>query len=137
MLKERTTKYTKAVRSYTQQVGHATNFQILSHLHGDYPELSATTVHRITARMVERGELAVAPAGQENAARFDANIHPHDHFQCLNCDRLRDMELPVEMFEAIQNMMGDCKLSGRLVVQGSCNKCIKYTEEKHEKNNSI
>lgn len=129
MLKERTTRYIQAVKSYLQQTGHATNAQILRHLQLDYPELSATTVHRITARMVERGQLALAPMAKDSAVRFDSNLSAHDHFQCLNCDRLRDVVLPPVMFESIQEMMGDCKLNGRLTVQGSCNKCLKHTEE--------
>lgn len=129
MTLERNTKYTSAVSAFMSTVGHATNMQILKHLQQENPELSATTVHRITARMVERGVLGIAPITQEHAARFDADAAPHDHFQCLNCDRLRDVVLPQEMFESIQSMMGDCKLNGQLTVQGSCAKCLKNTEE--------
>ena len=110
------------------KVGHASNADILQHLQHTYPELSATTVHRITTRMVERGELNQAPSSLDNVARFDAITKPHDHFRCTSCDRLRDIELPADMFDTIQAMMGDCKLNGRLVVQGSCNKCLQHTE---------
>lgn len=112
-----------------KEAGHATNTQILASLQRAYPELSATTVHRITTRMIERRELGLAPVAKGSAARFDVNTTPHDHFQCLRCDRLRDVELPQEVFSAIQKMMGDCKLNGRLTVQGSCDKCLKHTEE--------
>lgn len=129
MVHERTTKYTIAVKAFMERVGHATNQQILSYLQNDYPELSATTIHRITTRMVDRGELMLAPSAKDNVSRFDANLTPHDHFHCTNCDRLRDVELPTSMFDAIQEMMGDCKLNGRLTVQGSCDKCLNHTEE--------
>lgn len=89
-----------------------------------YPGLSATTIHRITTRMIGRGELAEAPPAQDNAARFDAMTIPHDHFQCVHCDHLRDIVLPQAVFVAIQEQMGDCKLTGRLTIKGSCNKCI-------------
>lgn len=129
MTVERTTKYSAAVREFMARAGHATNGQILAHLQRTYPELSATTVHRITARMLERGELAAAPDAADHAARFDAELAPHDHFQCRRCDRLRDVVLPADMFERIQAMMGDCRLNGRLTVQGACNKCLAHTEE--------
>lgn len=124
MVDVRTTKYTQAVTDFLEQAGHATNAQILEHLRHGYPDLSATTVHRITARMLERGELAPAPHALDNSARFDANLEPHDHFHCLDCDQLRDMELPAEMSKLIQNCLGDCQLSGRLNIQGSCAKCL-------------
>ena len=124
MSTERMTKYVLAVQEYMHQAGHATNAQILAHLQQAYPELSATTVHRITARMVERGQLDVAPSGSDQSTRFDANTSPHDHFQCRGCDRLRDVDLPASVFEAMQQQIGDCKVSGRLVVQGTCARCM-------------
>ena len=102
MSTERVTKYVTAVQAYMQQASHATNAQILAYLQQTYPELSATTVHRITTRMVERGQLAFAPAGKDQAARFDANTAPHDHFQCGGCDRLRDVALPAMVFDAMK-----------------------------------
>lgn len=123
MITARTTKYTTDVVAYVRQVGHASNAQILRHLQLDYPELSATTVHRITTRLVERGELATAPVGPDNAALFDANTAPHDHFQCQGCGRLQDVILPANIFAEIQSLIGDCRLNGRLVVQGSCENC--------------
>lgn len=129
MIKQRNTRYATAVKAYLLKAGHATNTQILRHLQIDYPELSATTVHRITARMVDRGELNPAPPARDSAVRFDLNISAHDHFQCLNCDRLRDFHMPQEMFDSVQDMMGDCKLNGRLTVQGSCDMCLRHTEE--------
>ncbi|HEY5667794.1 MAG TPA: transcriptional repressor [Candidatus Saccharimonadales bacterium] len=125
MTSERTTKYTAAVAAYMQEVGHASNAQILAHLQRTYPDLTATTVHRITARMLERGDLSSAPTANDNAARFDSNTSPHDHFQCGCCGRLRDVTLPQDVFNAIQAKLGDCKISGRLIIQGACARCIK------------
>lgn len=125
----RETKYTGAVKGHVAKAGHATNAQILAHLQQTFPDLSATTVHRITARMVERGELALAPPAKDNAARFDANLEPHDHFHCTRCDGLRDVQLPAGIFDSIQQVMGDCQLTGRLTIQGACAYCINHTEE--------
>lgn len=130
MISERTTKYTNAVKTFVADGWHPTNSQILIHLRQTYPNLSATTVHRITARMVERGELACAPPTKDNCARFDSNTTPHDHFQCVHCDTLRDVELPQHIFDSVQHLMGDCKLNGRLNIQGSCGKCLNHTEER-------
>lgn len=122
-MQERTTKYTAAVAVFVTDNGHATNVAILTHLQKTYPELSATTVHRITTRMIERRELAVAPSTLNNASRFDANLQPHDHFQCINCDGLRDIELPDSVVNSLKTILGDCQLTGRLTIQGQCAKC--------------
>lgn len=105
--------------------GHATNAQILDHLRKKYQGLMPTTVHRITGRLVDRGELILAPVAINNVGRFDANILPHDHFHCLKCDRLRDVELPPRLLKDMQSIVGDCKISGRLTIQGACSECLK------------
>lgn len=128
MMDARTTKYTQAVTDFVKQACHATNAQILAGLRHDYPVLSATTVHRITTRMVDRKELVAAPSTLDGAARFDTNLTPHDHFHCLGCDQLRDIELPRDVFDYLQNCVGDCQPSGRLNIQGSCAKCLNKEE---------
>jgi Fur family peroxide stress response transcriptional regulator len=124
-MQERTTKYTTAVSAFIAEQGHATNAAILAGLQKTYPEVSATTIHRITSRMIERHELAAAPSTLDNAARFDANLQPHDHFQCINCDGLRDVELPDSVISVLKNIMEDCQLTGQLTIQGTCAKCCK------------
>lgn len=124
----RNTRYSRAVLDQVRQAGHVSNAEILRELRREHPALSATTVHRITSRLLSRGELAVAPATLGHAARFDANADGHDHFQCVHCDRLRDITVPRELFAAIQRQLGGCRIGGYLTVQGECNKCIK--EEK-------
>lgn len=125
MIAERSTRYTQAVMKYMESVGHATNGQILDELQRTYPDLSATTVHRITTRMLERSELICALPTSDKLSRFDVNTVQHDHFHCLGCDSLRDVDLPKELFDSIQAKLGDCKLTGGLTVQGSCAKCLK------------
>jgi len=124
-MKERATKYTTAVATFITDNKHATNITILTHLQNTYPELSATTIHRITSRMVERRELVIAPSTLNNASRFDANLQPHDHFQCTNCDGLRDIELPDSVVNSLETILGDCQLTGRLTIQGKCAECCK------------
>lgn len=129
MINERRTKYTQAVKDYLALEGHATNLQILNELHLSYMELSATTIHRITTRLVDRGELSIGPSAMDHSQRFDINLKPHDHFHCTQCDRLRDVVLSAETFKSIQNSVVDCKLNGRLTIQGICNKCINNKEK--------
>jgi Fur family peroxide stress response transcriptional regulator len=129
MATSRSTKYTTAVTGFIQKVSHATNAQILAHLQLTYPELSATTVHRITARMIEHDQLALAPTTRNNAMRFDANLAAHDHFQCLTCSNVHDITIPEPILESIKQLTAGCKLTGRLTIQGTCQTCLTLTEE--------
>ncbi len=121
---ERNTKYTNLVRSLMNHLGHATNAELLDSLRHEFPDLSATTVHRITTRMVERGELQLAPSGYANILRYDANLSAHDHFMCDICGVLRDADLGSIVRPEIERAIGDdCSISGSLTVSGICKKC--------------
>jgi Fur family transcriptional regulator, peroxide stress response regulator len=121
---ERITKYVSAVKDYMLVCGHATNADILSALRQTYPDLSATTVHRITARLTERGELLLAPPSIDNSMRFDANVQPHDHFSCLGCGMLRDADIQEKIRPIVEASIGDgCSISGRLMICGYCKRC--------------
>ncbi len=121
---DRTTKYISEVRLLMSELGHATNSELHEKLQHKFPDLSSTTVHRITARMVERGELRMAPNSIENCMRFDANLLPHDHFACERCGLLRDANLGSIVRPEIEKAIGDdCSISGSLTVSGICKQC--------------
>ena len=125
-VQDRTTKYTSAVREFIAVQRHATNAEILAHLQTVYPDISATTVHRITARLYERGELQLAPTGAAKVLRYDANLTLHDHFMCEVCGLLRDALLGDLVRPAIEQAIGaDCSISGSLTVSGICKQCHK------------
>jgi len=124
MAHDRSSRYIVAVREYMKSVGHATNSELIEALRLRYPGVSATTVHRVTARMVERDELCYAPGGKDNAMRFDGNLTPHDHFLCEQCGMIKDAELSVAVRPLIERAIGDgCSISGRLTVFGRCKQC--------------
>lgn len=128
---ERTSKYISAVRRLMKTMGHATNHELIEALQCEYPDVSATTIHRITTRMYERGELQLAPSGRDNTLRYDVNLTPHDHFMCDQCGLLRDAQLGAVVRPHIEEAIGsDCSISGSLTVSGVCKNC--HTEEKYE-----
>lgn len=120
----RTTKYVTAIHGYLAKTGHATNAEILGYVRQTYPLVSATTIHRVTARMLERGELQPAPSKDANAMRFDANLTPHDHFMCMSCGMLKDADVQLRVRPILEEAMGaGCSISGRLVISGLCKRC--------------
>lgn len=119
----RQTKYCRAIESMLSMLGHATNAELLTELRKNYPELSATTIHRATARLASRGEIAAAPSASDGSMRYDTNTVPHDHFMCNSCGVLRDTNIKDKVVPILESSIGDCSISGRLTISGICKDC--------------
>ena len=121
---ERQTKYCQAIEHELLSVGHATNAELLLILRKSFPDLSATTIHRATTRLATRGVIAIAPSTCDGSMRYDANIIPHDHFQCSLCGKLRDANIKDQVIPILEAVIGDCNISGQLTINGTCKKCM-------------
>ncbi len=125
----RTTKYVTEVKRVVFLRGHATNAEILDELRVTYPKLSATTVHRVSQRLYEDGELGRGPKSLDGSVRYDANVDRHDHFMCTMCGQVRDVSIPQACLSIIKCNVEDCSISGPLTVSGVCNSCKKMWRE--------
>ena len=125
MTTTRETKYTSEVHKIISDLEHGTNAEITNKLREKYKDVSETTVHRVTSRLCERGEIRQAPSDKSGAKRFDSNIKPHDHFTCTNCGGLKDIDVAEELIPVIEKALGGCKVNGRLLINGSCDRCLK------------
>lgn len=117
-----TTMQTRAVRDALAALGHATNVQLHEALAPTMPDLSLQSLHRITARLLERGEIGSVP----NDARgviLDTRNDVHDHFVCTKCGGVVDIELPAATTTAIQEQLGTHLADSGLVVRGTCAVC--------------
>lgn len=121
----RQSRYCDATLECVKKFGHATNLEILSELQKTYPKLSATTVHRVTSRLVERGELGLAPPSLDGSMRFDAHLSTHDHFMCRGCGQLRDTTLAPDLLSSLKAQFEDCHISGPITISGLCKQCKK------------
>jgi Fur family transcriptional regulator, peroxide stress response regulator len=124
-VQQRQTKYCTAIELLLPSLGHASNADLIKHIRLQFPEVSATTVHRATARLAERGVIAIAPSTKDGAIRYDANVRPHDHFMCESCGLLRDADVKEFVVPTLEQHIGDCSISGRLTISGVCKKCTK------------
>lgn len=124
-VQQRQTKYCDAIESILKSLGHATNTELLSALRALYPDLSATTVHRATARLALRGIIATAPSTPDGSMRYDANTEPHDHFECSTCGRLHDANIKDKIIPILESSISGCYISGQLIITGACKKCSK------------
>lgn len=107
---------------------HATNNQILDFARQLYPEVTATTIHRVTARLKERGIIACAPKTTTAEERYDIDPTPHHHFMCSTCDRLCDVpenEQSRAAVELLGSMSRRCTFAGMVTLQGTCEDCAR------------
>jgi len=119
----RESKYCDGIRQTVKTLGHATNAMILAEIRKTFPSVSATTVHRATARLAARGELMVAPSDLQGAMRYETEKPAHDHFLCTLCGQLRDVDVATEVAKLFESKQIDCRPSGRVVVSGVCARC--------------
>ena len=125
MRMQRRTKYCLAIEKILTALRHATNTELLTELRKTYPDLSATTVHRATARLAARGVIAIGPAALDGSIRYDANVEPHDHFMCNTCGKIRDTNVKNKVTHILESAIDDCHISGRLTIAGTCSVCSK------------
>jgi len=119
----RQSKYCQAIAAVMQQRGHASNAELIEELRHTFPDVSATTVHRATARLASRGELATAPSATNGDMRYDAKTTPHDHFLCGKCGILRDVDIAEEITKLVKSKLAGCGISGRVTISGTCKEC--------------
>jgi len=129
MTDTRTTKYSLEVQKFFEKAGHASNAEVLYHLKNVFRDVSATTTHRITARLHERGVLGSAPSDRSGCMRYDSTTRPHDHFVCDGCDGIRDLDVSSKLLPTINDALGGCKVTGNLIIHGYCEKCINTGEK--------
>lgn len=117
---------TQRVLDTLARVGHASNAELHAALQHELPELSLTSLHRITARLLERGIIgSVATDGR--TVVLDSRPEPHDHFVCTSCGGVLDVELPDSAHAAIQDQLGTHLAHRGLVVRGTCAVCRDLT----------
>lgn len=119
----RKTPQTLLIRNLLDEKGHATNQELAAAARKVFPQMTNTTVHRITSRLIDVGLAQNAPS-LHGVKVVDANTHVHDHFICQGCGRIVDILLSGESFRAIQKQLpGKLSRSGVLIA-GTCEPCL-------------
>lgn len=122
----RQTRYATAITKALAVRGHATNAELLTDIREEFPEVSITTVHRVTTRLKDRSIIGAAPSTASGAERFDANPMPHHHFMCSRCGGVCDIPQTDEarmVMQQLKELSGKCAVAGMLTMQGTCLGC--------------
>ena len=123
IVSRRITKYTDSILSILCQLQYATNAEIAGRMRESYPDISDTTVHRITQRLQSDGVIGLAPASRQGCLRYDFSPESHDHFICSQCDSLQDIKVPDSVRCQIERQLDGCCFDGPLVITGVCQQC--------------
>lgn len=87
------------------------------------PDLSLGTVYRNLNLLKGMGEIMELNYGS-TYSRFDGNPKNHYHFQCQECGKVYDLDLPIELkFDSISDLKGHEIKSHRLEFYGICAEC--------------
>src|SRR4030042_6815239 len=74
---------------------HPTANWIYNELKDEFPDLSMGTVYRNLNILNEQGLVKKIDFGS-TFDRFEAQLHPHYHFICENCNEIIDLDVPVD-----------------------------------------
>lgn len=121
----RMTPQTKIVLEVVAKNGHCSNLQILKSARIKLPNLSATTVHRITNRLINHGLIAEGPK-INGVIMLDKNLTPHNHFVCSNCGGVKDIYLDNKLLKEVQSQTSAKILPSSMVIIGACQNCLKH-----------
>jgi len=106
---------------------HPTVEEIYNFLADEIPTLSKTTVYN-TLRTFEEKGLIKSLSIFEKETRYEYNMTPHSHFQCIKCGKIYDID---EAFDFRDNQIidGNKVLEHFVIFKGICKDCLKKTEK--------
>lgn len=93
------------------------------------PNVSVDTVYRTLASLEELN-MIFRVDNQLPKARFDADLRPHSHFICVQCNEVYDIFLESDEEIQIPNnakKFGEIK-DVNIQIRGICNKCLKKSK---------
>lgn len=91
--------------------------------------ISLTTVYRTLAGLENAGLVVRVPTLKDKV-RYDAKVEPHNHFVCLKCGRIYDVETSYPKLNAEElDKKGFKVLSSTTLYYGICKNCRENDEE--------
>lgn len=94
------------------------------------PTIGIATVYRNLATLYESGQILKIETKQGESDRFDGNLTPHLHFQCLECNEIQDIFLDEcdneklnEKLKEFANIINAEVTSSKIILKGKCEKC--------------
>ncbi|MFL0194530.1 Fur family transcriptional regulator [Clostridium sp. WILCCON 0269] len=122
-----------AVYKYLQSTKeHPSAETIYKALQANYPTMSLATVYKALKTLVEVNLIQEINVGEGNF-RYDGNVCPHSHIQCLSCGKVNDVEgvCFANLNDQIKNCVDYEVLSNQVYFYGICKDCCEKNSEQH------
>lgn len=89
-----------------------------------YPNISLTTVYRTLETFEKLGLISVVNV-LYNAARYDANLTPHNHVVCIECKKVEDLyDESLTALDVSDKTLGEYHIKGySVLLNGVCKDC--------------
>lgn len=96
-----------------------------------HPHISLATVHRTLETLCRVGEARKVTV-LHDSARYDGNLTPHQHVVCIECRRVRDIEIAqmAELLGANPALKGFETLGWSLEIQALCASCSRIGKKR-------
>lgn len=83
---------------------HPTVDTIYSMIHENIPTISKTTIYNTLSLFLDKNlVLGLTIGGAEK--HYDANITPHHHFYCTECNKVHDIQIDCPFYDKKQNLI--------------------------------
>ena len=122
-------KQRDAIEAYLKSTyDHPTADIVYQNVSKEFPNISLGTIYRNLAFLVDHGKAITIPC-EDGSVHYDANLKPHNHFQCNKCHAVMDFDLNDEVVEDAfinnaQSHFSKGKISGHITFfHGICNNC--------------
>lgn len=124
----RVTKQRKAIFSALQgDSSHPTADEIYQRVKQRMPHISLATVYRNLKLLSQEGLILEIPT-PDGPSRYDPQTHQHYHFLCDRCERVYDVEIPVQaQLNRELGRQGFSVRSHETVFYGLCRRCSTRT----------
>jgi Fe2+ or Zn2+ uptake regulation protein len=129
--KHRMTKQRKKILEVLRSTDiHPTADWIYEQVRQDIPNISLGTVYRNLKLLSEMGKISVLDFGS-SYSRFDGNPENHYHFKCYNCEKVFDLDIPVnyDINKELTSKTPYQIKNHRMEFYGLCPDCQKNNEE--------
>ena len=95
-----------------------------------FPRISVGTVYRNLMQLADAGEIRLVDVG-DGTSRFDCNADDHQHFKCVECNRIFDVASiePQALEDALGDSVPGMPSSFVLTVYGVCDECLKESQD--------
>ena len=115
------------IEALLESTDHPKAEQIYETVRELHPHISLATVHRTLETLCRIGEARKVTV-LHDSARYDANLTPHQHVICVECRRVRDIEIinMGQMLGANPALEGFETLGWSLEIRAICEGCRKF-----------